>query len=399
MAPDSLVSSLYAASISRVEWSDPLDAISRELGLWAAQIVGVDKRSGGLIFSAAGGDRPRPEAELDYLRFYHSSNPRLDACLGLGPDDWFHCHQVFDEQFVAENAFYQEFLLPHGGRYMSATKLIDDEDWVFMLGLMRGVGRDPLGDADRHLLATLKHHAAEAMRNHLYLRTSFAELEMARTLFDQFRYPMLVIDDSRRIWHANEPARSFLQRQQMLRDDRGILLCGSHDANNQLAEAVRLLTLGRESAGLPDVTRRVVPLGAPGGNVVRLFVSALRPEQAMGMFGSMPRALVIVHDSAEPIGDLDPLLVSECFSLSPAESRVAVKLACGMNVKEIARQQGTSVPTVRTQVQKLMEKVGVARQTDLVRLLLAMPFGRSHREGEANRVPCKVTPAAVRRGQ
>lgn len=376
MAIDELVSSIYAASTGRVDWSEPLDAISRALDLWAVQIVGVDKRTGGLIFSAAGGDRPRPEVELDYIRFYHTSNPRLAPCLALKEGQWFHCHHHFDDQFVATNSFYQEFLIPHGGRYMSATKLVDDESWVFMMGLMRGIGRQPLGDANVEVLRALQHHTSEALRNQLHLRNSFAKLEIGRVLFERFRYPMLVVDHSRGIWHANAAAKSFLQRRGVLRDDRGFLMCDSHRASNQLTEAVRTLTLPENRDLIPSLARRVICIGE-GRRMVRLFVSALEPKQAMGMFGEMPRALIIVHDGAEPTEALDPLLVAECFSLSPAESRVAVKLAAGLNVKQIAQQQRVSLPTVRTQVQKLMGKVGVSRQLDLVRLLLSMPFGRS----------------------
>ena len=372
MATDALISSLYAASVSRAQWSEPLNVLSRELGLWAAQIVGVDKRSGGLIFSAGGGDSIRPEMELDYIRFYHTSNPRLEPALRLGLDDWFHCHRVFDERFVAHNTFYQEFLIPHGGRFMSATKLIDDDSVVFMLGALRGVGHQPLGEAEMPLLEAFKHHATEALRNHLHVRTVFAELEMASALFDQFRYPRLVIDESRGIWHANATAQAFLQQRMGLRDEAGFLVCGSHEANNQLTEAVRMLSMQREVNLAPDVTRRVVTFEA-NGHPLRLFVSPLRPEQAMGMFGSLPRALVIVHDACEPGGDLDPLLLAECFSLSPAEAKVAVKLTGGMSIKEIAGQQGTSLATVRTQVQRALQKVGVNRQTDLVRVLLTAP--------------------------
>lgn len=257
---------------------------------------------------------------------------------------------------------------------MSATKLVDDDEFVFMLGLLRGVGSAPLAETDMPLLRTFKHHAGEALRNQLHLRKSFAEAEMARALFDQFRYPMLVIDESRGVWHANAVARSFLDSQGMLRMKDGLLVCGSHEANNRLTEAVRLLTMEREENLLPDVSRKVIALSS-GSRTLRLFVSPLRPEQAMGMFGPLPRALAIVHDSAAPIGQLDPLLVAECFSLSPAEARVAVKLVGGLPVKQIARTQGTSVPTVRTQVQRVMEKVGVTRQTDLVRILLTMPLG------------------------
>ena len=40
------------------------------------------------------------------------------------------CHEHFDDAFVASNAFYQEFLIPYGGRYVSGTQLFRQGDEV-----------------------------------------------------------------------------------------------------------------------------------------------------------------------------------------------------------------------------------------------------------------------------
>jgi hypothetical protein len=40
----------------------------------------------------------------------------------LGEGEWANCHEHFDEAFVARSAFYQDFLIPHGGRYVSGTQ-------------------------------------------------------------------------------------------------------------------------------------------------------------------------------------------------------------------------------------------------------------------------------------
>lgn len=58
---------------------------------------------------------------------------------------------------------------------------------------------------------------------------------------------------------------------------------------------------------------------------------------------------------------MDASLVADCFDLTPAEPAIAVTA-------------GVSRPTVRTHLQRVMEKTGVARQTDLVRLLSELPL-------------------------
>ncbi len=62
------------------------------------------------------------------------------------------------------------------------------------------------------------------------------------------------------------------------------------------------------------------------------------------------------------------------YGLTLAEARVAVAVANGMTVKQIAKNQRTSPNTIRTQLQSVFQKVGVRRQSELVRRLLAGPF-------------------------
>lgn len=138
---DGIISGIYRAAAGLGEWRIPLEGIAREFGLWAAQIIGVDKRSGTLLFTVESGpmkgEGASPESALDYLRTYHPVNPRLLPSMQLQLGEWMHCHEHFDDAYVATNAFYQDFLIPYGGRYLSGTKLVDSDQFLVMFGAMR----------------------------------------------------------------------------------------------------------------------------------------------------------------------------------------------------------------------------------------------------------------------
>lgn len=206
-----------------------------------------------------------------------------------------------------------------------------------------------------------------------HLRTACAELQMAQAVFAQFRYPMVLVDEARGIWEANAAAREILRTSDVLHDHAGVLACSSPEDTHALTETIR--TLQRSNVRADARSRRsALSLQRADGSRLHLFVSLVRPDECMGLFGKAVRALVIIHDGQQGAGDLDPGLVAESFSLTPAEARVAVKLAEGRTVKDIATEHRTSVATVRCQVQQALQKAGVTRQTDLVRLLLALPF-------------------------
>jgi DNA-binding CsgD family transcriptional regulator len=61
--------------------------------------------------------------------------------------------------------------------------------------------------------------------------------------------------------------------------------------------------------------------------------------------------------------------LSSLFDLSPAESHVAALLGQGHEPIEIARQRRVAVDTVRAQLKSIYRKLGVGRQSDVVRLL------------------------------
>ncbi|MCA3072903.1 MAG: hypothetical protein ING98_15110 [Rhodocyclaceae bacterium] len=371
---DSIFSDFYAAAAGRTDWRKPFAALSDLLGLWGVQVIGIDKRTGGLLFSAEGGVAP-PEAALDYIRFFHASNPRIAPALATPITQWMHCHEHFDDGYVAASAFYQDFLIPHGGRYLSGTKLIDNDEVLFMLGIMRGHGSQPIGPAELPLLEQVKHHLTEAFSNFVHIRESYAELGMARELLGQFNYPMLLLDETRGIWHRNPAALALLAQGDVVAEQGGFLTCRDRASDSALTEAIHGLQL---SSPAPDATasknKRAVSLTRPDGKAWLAFISAIHPAQTMGAFGHTSRALVVLHDPNANQRVIDPFIVAECFGLTPAEARVAAGIAGGANAKQIAQQQAVALATVRTHIQRIMDKAGVERQTDLVRVLMALPI-------------------------
>jgi DNA-binding CsgD family transcriptional regulator len=372
-AVERVISNIYAAVAGRLPWQQPLDDLAGLLGLWAAQIIGIDKHNGGLIFTEEGGPG-RSSAALDYLRFFHTSNPRIAPTLATPIGDWMHCHEHFDEAYVEQSAFYQEFLIPHGGRYLSATKLVEGDDFIFLFGVMRGRDSRPIGPEEIPLLRQIEHHLTEAFRDFSYLRETFAEVGMARQLLARFDYPMLIVDQACGIWHRNESAERLMKSSDVVYENAGVLAFRDDRASTALTLAIR--NLGLSEAAKPATvapTRSVAVIPRRTGVPLLALISALRPTESMGMFGSVPRALVILHDAATAHPAFDPQIVSECYDLTPAEARVSIQIAEGASAKQVASRTGVALSTVRTHIQRAMLKFGVTRQADLIRTLVAIP--------------------------
>lgn len=61
------------------------------------------------------------------------------------------------------------------------------------------------------------------------------------------------------------------------------------------------------------------------------------------------------------------------FGLTPQEARVAGLLANGLNAANIASMHSVSVNTVRTQRASIYSKIGIRNQTELTRVISALP--------------------------
>ncbi|HEY8356256.1 MAG TPA: helix-turn-helix transcriptional regulator, partial [Ramlibacter sp.] len=343
-------------------------SLAASLDLWLVQILSVDARNGQLLFSASGGPGSTPEAVLDYVRYYNTIDPRKELALAIEPDGWVESSRQHDALFQANHPFYRDFLVPHGGGHLLGARVLATERAHFMLALVSHHGARPLREAQMNAMERLRHHVCEALRNFVHTRETLAELEMGRALLEPFQYPMLLINENRGIWHVNEAANRLLQSGDVLSSQNGILYARNRGNDSALENAIH----GLHRSG-PGTRRIVVQLARADGSPCIAFLSAVRPQETMGMFGTISRILVIVHDPAAPGARPDPFILAECFDLTPAEARVAVQLAGGDTAKEIAQRLHLSLATVRTHVSRLLEKFGVCRQTDLVRMVLELP--------------------------
>lgn len=73
---------------------------------------------------------------------------------------------------------------------------------------------------------------------------------------------------------------------------------------------------------------------------------------------------------AAPPGEADTLEFAALYGLTPSELAVALALASGSSLQQIAGDREVSINTMRTHAARLREKLGVRTQADIVRTVL-----------------------------
>ena len=69
---------------------------------------------------------------------------------------------------------------------------------------------------------------------------------------------------------------------------------------------------------------------------------------------------------------VDPDLVARTLELTPTETQVAVWLAEGKSVRDMAEATGRTKSAIYWHLQQIYEKQSISRQADLVRLVLSL---------------------------
>ncbi|CAN7520159.1 helix-turn-helix transcriptional regulator [Phenylobacterium sp. LjRoot219] len=125
------------------------------------------------------------------------------------------------------------------------------------------------------------------------------------------------------------------------------------------------------SAALLRAADRMLPAAAPtelllrspdDGALVVCQVASLPVNEFA--FGFDAAVMVVVRTPRDPT-KLTPLLQGG-YGLTTAEAGIALGLAQGLSLEEIAQERATSLWTVRTQLRAACAKLGVSRQAELV---------------------------------
>ena len=229
------------------------------------------------------------------------------------------------------------------------------------------VASEGWGASQISMIKTLLPH----VRQFIHVRQALVRAQAGDTtvtaLLENPRIGVLHLDRRGRILAVNDRARSLLRHGAGLSDEEGVLQARAPDDQGCLARLVAeaLPTSGAvpvsgsmlldRVSGLPPFVVHVKTVGVPQPDYGARHVAAL---------------VLIVEPGRHP--RLDPALVAATLGLTPAESQVAVWLADGKSVRDMATATGLTDGAIYWHLKQIYQKLPISRQVDLVRLVLSI---------------------------
>jgi len=183
------------------------------------------------------------------------------------------------------------------------------------------------------------------------------------TFFDRCNMAFLVVDGGLRLLRTNQLAERLIRNGDYLASAGNELQTGNASLDMRLRRNVsEILSL----AGIRETA--IVPLQSKkDGALIKATVIPLR--MASDHLAGAPIAAIAVP-YAEQAGISSSDLLGLGFT--KAEAELVAALLEGKTIKEYAQLKGRAIPTVRAHLKRVMMRLRVHRQADLVRILLGM---------------------------
>lgn len=310
----------------------------------------------------------RSEAlEREWLEVYHPINESVPRFRQLPDSQLAYTPDLYTPQELKTSPAHNEGLRRIHGQQGVMVRLDGPAGYHIAWAHGDPVGAGGWAAPQLVLLKGLLPHIRQFVRVRQAVVSTGALGMSVTDLLDNTRVGVIQLDQWGRIVEANDRARHILRHREGLSDQSGELRAYTPAAQAQLAE---LVAGALPSSGTGVVSGSMVLQRAAG---MLPFVVHVKPVPISQMDFGIRRvaALVLIVEPGKRSW-IDPGMVAKTLGLTLAEGQIAVWLAEGRSVREIATATGRTVATIRYHLHQIAQKRGVSRQADLVRLVLSL---------------------------
>ena len=316
---------------------------------------------------------PNEDAEREYTDSYFDIDERMPRLLRLPESCVMRTVEVFTERELKNSPLYND-LLRRADCQNSLNIRLQGLDGVHIIwSLADPVDQGGWSSGQIKTIEGLLPHIRQFVRVRQALAGARALRASLTALLDNTLVGVIYLDRRGKIAEANARARAILRRGDGLLDRGGLLRARLPADDVQLG---RLLARVLPSAG-PVVGGSVTVARSSVLPRFTLHATPVRGHEKGFDIGQVAALVLIVDPGGK--SRIDPEHVATTLGLTPAESRVAVALAEGATVRNIAAATRRAESTVRELVKRIHVKLGISRRADLVRCVLSVGTGQGPR--------------------
>lgn len=361
LALDDLVDisfSFNEAVLDQTMWEPSLERMATAFGGSFATFEWIDKSSGRHIQHF---DNSELEIKDEYLNYYMPLNPRIAFGNRRNSPHILHDNIFMAEQEMDRHEFYSDFLRSFDLRYFLAFKAYETKDEVALFTIQKGAQTGSANEDELRAMKQLAPSLRSAANLHVQHSRTLARIQSLESAFEASDNGILLLNEFGQIDEMNSTAASILRNEDGLVHGNGRLNCTSLNIDKKLNDALHLT--GGDKILAPINTKILVP--RPSGLApYQLSVQRIAGyENTVSQTGSA-FIIIITDPSRRRFVEISELM--DGFGLTSAEANVALSIAMGGTAQEIATELNLALPTIRTHIQRIMHKLSVNKQADIV---------------------------------
>ncbi len=290
------------------------------------------------------------------------------------------CLLVFAQgrEIVTESMIFSPSELdrpPDGSEFVNCVKcrrfaamiVVAEKQSTVIFELQRLAGSQPFSGPEIETLRRLRPHVQEAGK--LASRAVRIHIRGLLDAYSAFDFGVILLDWRGRVLLVGPKAEDLMNPTLSVR--AGFLRGSVGESDASLKKLIRSV-IDQEPAPAAE-SPCVISIARPGASPLLVHAARLPPMAADRLKHARAALMIFDRDAHRPLQVSD---LRQLFGLTSSEADIAVELASGHDIGEIARMRRTSPGTLRAQLRSIFVKTETCRQAELVGLLLrcsAMP--------------------------
>jgi DNA-binding CsgD family transcriptional regulator len=360
---DDLTAGLYEAALDPSLIPVALENISQSLGCHTYHQLLIDIPTNQVIGGWTGevvSDSVQREYEEHYM--YQDNRPQLADQIGLGR--YFSTDSIITESAISKSELFQKFLLPNGVKHTLGSNTFNDGKSKLVIAFLGANDRESFSADEHRKLSILMPHLGKSAALMFKSQALQMSADKGNVAFEALPCAAITLSSKHRVMSLNHLAQDVLSEGKYLHDIGGIL-----QAKGTSNTAFAALMSRVQSTG---ITESMTLYAVGNNNVAYATVTKLSSHFGYQTIDAAKLLVLIDQPNNMQIASVKQLM--QVFKFSPAEARLAHEFALGIDLESYAIQHKVKLSTVRSQIAAIHLKAGVQKQTDLIRIILAVPW-------------------------
>lgn len=365
-----LVTSIHEAALDDACWPATSALIDEACGSQGNGLMvgeGSEDRSRAIYLGLYYRGERRQDLERDYLESYYHWDERVPRVRTLPDSHLARVADLYTQEELKASPTFNEYLPRSNGQDGLNIRLDGPPDSRIVVIFRNPAASDGWQSDQLETIRCLLPHVRQFVRVRQALAGADALGSSLTDVLDNNRVGVVHLDRRGRIVGANDRALSVLRQGDGLADRGGFLRARRPEDNARLEKflASALLPSGMGAASASMSVERP-------SNLPRLALHISPVPAGTVEYGAQRVAALVLIGEPGSRPRIDPDLLAETLCMTPMESRVAALLAEGRSIRDIAAAMKRQQSSIRAHVKRMFRKQGVARQSELVRLVLSL---------------------------